>query len=304
MSDGNGPSEVRRRLEERYLRLARARRLRPIAAIVARFAEIEGGALGTMVSVQLFTTVIPLMIKGFSYMTGFADNASPGTVFIRELGLVHPTSDRVRSAFGESAGLRSSWTFLGVAGFLVWDIPMAITIAGIFAKAWHREPFGFTGKLWPGGGVVRALPDDDRSARPHRLRRRPPRRDAAAAVRGVAGARLDLLVGYPGAPGPRRWLRPSVPPARRPRRCADRRHRAAARLALALPAGPQRLGGTQADRCRDGAVDLVRCGWNRLGGDGVRRGGAVGAQRPVSDGHRVADRDISRYVAVNFIVLI
>lgn len=194
MSDGNGPSEVRRRLEERYLRLARARRLRPIAAIVARFAEIEGGALGTMVSVQLFTTVIPLMIKGFSYMTGFADNASPGTVFIRELGLVHPTSDRVRSAFGESAGLRSSWTFLGVAGFLVWDIPMAITIAGIFAKAWHREPFGFTGKLWPGGGVVRALPDDDRSARPHRLRRRPPRRDAAAAVRGVAGARLDLLV--------------------------------------------------------------------------------------------------------------
>ena len=150
MSDGNGPSEVRRRLEARYLRLAQARRLRPIAAIIARFSEIEGGTLGAMVSVQLFTTVIPLMIMGFSYMTGFADNASPGTVFIRELGLVHPTSDRVRSAFGDSAGLRSSWTFLGVAGFLVWGIPMAIMIAGIFAKAWRREQFSFVSKLWRG----------------------------------------------------------------------------------------------------------------------------------------------------------
>ncbi len=150
MSDGTGASDVRRRLEARYLRLARARRLKPVAAIIARFNEIEGPTLGAMVSVQLFTTVIPLMIMGFSYMTGFADNASPGTVFIRELGLVHPTSDRVRSAFGESAGLRSSWTFLGVAGFLVWGIPMAIMIAGIFAKAWRREPFSLVNKLWRG----------------------------------------------------------------------------------------------------------------------------------------------------------
>jgi hypothetical protein len=137
-------------LEARYRRLAEARHLKPIAAIAACFNEIDGSTLGAMVSVQLFTTVIPLMIMGFSYLTGFADNANPGTLFIRELGLVHPTSDRVRSAFGESAGLRSSWTFLGVAGFLVWGIPMAIMIAGIFAKAWRREQFGLAQKLWRG----------------------------------------------------------------------------------------------------------------------------------------------------------
>ena len=64
--------------------------MRPVAAIVARFNEIDGGTLGALVSVQLFTTVIPLIIMGFSYLTGFADNASPGTVFSRELGLVSP----------------------------------------------------------------------------------------------------------------------------------------------------------------------------------------------------------------------
>jgi hypothetical protein len=150
MSAGPSRPDVRRRLEGRYRRIAEARRLRPVAAVVARFSEIDGGTLGAVVSVQLFTTVIPLIIMGFSYMTGFADNASPGTVFSRELGLVSPLTDRVRAAFGHSSGLRSDWTFLGVAGFLIWGIPMSITIAGIFAKAWRRAPFGMVGKIWRG----------------------------------------------------------------------------------------------------------------------------------------------------------
>lgn len=145
---GANPQEVRRRLEERYRRLADDRRLKPLSAIMARFNEIDGGTLAAMVSVQLFTTVIPLIILGFSYMSGFADNASPGTVIIRELGLVSPLRERVRDAFGHSSGLRSSWTLLGVAGFLVWGIPMSTTIAGIFAKAWRRQQFGLAAKVW------------------------------------------------------------------------------------------------------------------------------------------------------------
>jgi hypothetical protein len=150
MGDDSTRSDVRLRVQDRYRRLAEARRLKPVAAIVTRFNEIEGGTLGAMVSVQLFTTVIPLMIMGFSYMRGFADNASPGTMITRELGLVRPEADHVRSAFGHSSALKSSWTFLGVAGFLIWGIPMGIMIAGIFAKAWRREQFGLMGRLWRG----------------------------------------------------------------------------------------------------------------------------------------------------------
>jgi hypothetical protein len=69
---------------------------------------------------------------------------------IRELGLVSPLTERVRVAFGDSSAFRSSWTFIGVAGFLVWGIPMSITIAGIFAKAWRREQFGLSQRLLRG----------------------------------------------------------------------------------------------------------------------------------------------------------
>jgi hypothetical protein len=150
MSAGRNPEDVRRRLKERYRRLADSRKKRPAAAIVARFNEIDGGTQAVLVSIELFTTVLPLIIIGFSYLSGFAENVSPGTLLIRELGLGYPLNDRVRAAFGASSGLRSSWTFIGVAGFLVWGIPMSITIAGIFAKAWRREQFGLGERLLRG----------------------------------------------------------------------------------------------------------------------------------------------------------
>ncbi|MUL64129.1 hypothetical protein BOO86_06595 [Mycobacterium sp. CBMA 234] len=150
MSDDADSPAMRQRVEDRYRQLAELRQLRPIVAVVNRFNEIDGGTLGTVVSVQLFTTVIPLAIIGFSYLTGFADNASPGVVVSRQLGLVSPLTDHVREAFGRASGLRSTWTFFGVAGFLAWGIPMSMTIAGIFAKAWRREPFGWGSRLWRG----------------------------------------------------------------------------------------------------------------------------------------------------------
>ncbi|TGD87436.1 hypothetical protein BayCH28_13780 [Mycolicibacterium sp. CH28] len=150
MTEGRGRDDVRRRLEKRYRRLEESRGLAPVAGLVARFTEIDGGTQGALVSTQLFTTVIPLIIIGFSYFSGFADNASPGTIFIRQFALEHPLKDRVREAFGHSSGLRADWSLIGVAGFLVWGIPMSITIAGIFAKAWRRQQFGLLARLLRG----------------------------------------------------------------------------------------------------------------------------------------------------------
>ena len=150
MSASDNRKDAHRRLEARSRRLTEARKKSPVAAVAARFIEIDGGTLGGIVSVELFTTVIPLIIIGFDFLSGFAENASPGTLIIRELGLVSPLTERVREAFGDASAFRTSWTFIGVAGFLVWGIPMSITIAGIFAKAWRRLQFGLGGRLLRG----------------------------------------------------------------------------------------------------------------------------------------------------------
>ena len=133
--------QVRQQFAEQLHRLTESRRLSPVAAVVARFKAIDGANQAVLLSVQLFTVVIPLMILGFSYFKGFAENASPGIMWIRELGLTGTNSDTVRGAFGNTAGLRSYWTALGIAAFAVWGIPMSMMVASMFAKAWQREPF-------------------------------------------------------------------------------------------------------------------------------------------------------------------
>jgi hypothetical protein len=145
--------DIHQHLAERRRRLNESRALSPLKAVLLRFKEIDGANQGVLVSVQLFTVIIPLMILGFSYFRGFAENASPGTLWIRELGLSGATSDTVRAAFGDTAALRSVWTVVGVAAFLVWGIPMSIMVASVFAKAWRREQFGTgqrlaRGALW------------------------------------------------------------------------------------------------------------------------------------------------------------
>jgi hypothetical protein len=145
-------AEARTRLKQYYDKLERSRTTALLVAVIKRFVEIDGLTLSGLVSIQLFTTIIPLIIIGFAYFSGFASNASVGDLFIRDLGLHHPFDDRVREAFGTSSGVQYVWTFLGLGAFLVWGIPMSIKVATIFAQAWRRQQFGMTEKLGRGAG--------------------------------------------------------------------------------------------------------------------------------------------------------
>src|SRR4051794_35437453 len=141
---------TRARWKERYARLERSRSGGPLVAAVKRFFDIDGLTHCGLLAIELFTTVIPLMILGFSYLSGFAEHESVGNVFINTLGLGGSSANTVRSAFGSSSALRSTWTIFGMASFLVWGIPMPITVASMFAAAWRREQFSLVSRLWRG----------------------------------------------------------------------------------------------------------------------------------------------------------
>lgn len=145
-------ADTRQRLEQRRQRLIESRKTQPLAAVIKRFLEIDGGNQGALVSLQFFTVVIPLIIIGFDYFSGFAANASVGDLFIRQLGLHPPLDARMREAFGAASEMKSIWSCLGIVGFLVAGIPMAVTIAEMFAGAWRREQFGIVQKLARGAG--------------------------------------------------------------------------------------------------------------------------------------------------------
>src|SRR3954465_7272662 len=93
--------------------LAQRRRVSFFVAVGQRFNEVDGGNQSVVLSVTLFTTVLPLIILSFSHASGFTENVNVGTLFDREAGLSGATSQAVRSAFGTASGLRSSWSVIG-----------------------------------------------------------------------------------------------------------------------------------------------------------------------------------------------
>jgi hypothetical protein len=62
---GNGTTSIGGSRSDR--RLADARKKRLPAAVATRFTEIDAATLGALVSIQLFTTVLPLIVIGFDY---------------------------------------------------------------------------------------------------------------------------------------------------------------------------------------------------------------------------------------------
>ncbi|MGB8858440.1 MAG: hypothetical protein WCC60_04260 [Ilumatobacteraceae bacterium] len=137
---------VASRLEQ----LEATRRLGLPVAATKRFFEIEGLDLGGLLALELFTTVIPLILIGFSWFSGFSNSLSFGDLLIRQLELDGDGASQMRGLFGTGASLKSTWTVVGLASFLVWGIPMSSQVAKMFARAWRRERFTFIEEVWRG----------------------------------------------------------------------------------------------------------------------------------------------------------
>ncbi len=134
----------------RYERLEESKKLRFIVVGTKRFFEIEGLDLAGLLALELFTTIIPLVLLGYSYASDFNANLSFGDFLIKWMGLSGASAADVQNLFGTSADLRSTWTFFGVMGFLFWGIPMSSQVAKVFARAFRRERWGFWTEVWRG----------------------------------------------------------------------------------------------------------------------------------------------------------
>ncbi len=130
--------------------LEASRRLGVPVAATRRFFEIQGLDLGGLLALELFTTVIPLILIGFGWFSGFSNSLSFGDLLIRQLELKGDGASQVRGLFGTGASLKNTWTVVGLGSFLVWGIPMSSQVAKTFARAWRRERFAFLQEVWRG----------------------------------------------------------------------------------------------------------------------------------------------------------
>lgn len=141
---------IKEHLAARYEHLEESKRLGFTVGTTKRFFEIEGLDLGGLLALELFTTIIPLILLGYSWASDFNANLSFADFMIKWMDLRGESAEQVQGLFGDSGDLRSTWTFLGIAGFLFWGIPMSAQVAKTYARAFRRERWPFWTEVWRG----------------------------------------------------------------------------------------------------------------------------------------------------------
>ncbi|MFM7684708.1 MAG: hypothetical protein ACKPDI_02140 [Actinomycetota bacterium] len=126
------------------------RLVRPAAAVAERFFAISGLDLGSFIALELFTTVLPIMLLGYGRLSDFSHDVSMGQLFVDMVGATGRDVVRIQREFGKASGILKTWTPFGVAGFLVWGIPMSLTVCRMYAAAWKRPQYSAMQRIWRG----------------------------------------------------------------------------------------------------------------------------------------------------------
>ena len=115
---------LKEQVTARYEHLEESKRVGLLVHATKRLFEVEGLDLAGLLALELFTTIIPLILLGYSWASHFDANLSFGDWMIKWMELKGESAVQVRNLFGTSANLKSTWTVIGIAGFLFWGIPM------------------------------------------------------------------------------------------------------------------------------------------------------------------------------------
>jgi uncharacterized BrkB/YihY/UPF0761 family membrane protein len=125
--------QVGRRREE----LERSRHVGLLLLVQRRFKEIEGGDLSVLISLSLFVAMVPIVLLGFSWLTGFSSSANLASFVVRHYGLHEPVAGIVRDTFASASADRSASSVLGVLSWAVAGFPLAVSVQKTFARAWR-----------------------------------------------------------------------------------------------------------------------------------------------------------------------
>ena len=101
------PQKLTQSFTHRMEELEDSRRLGTPVAATRRFFEIEGFDLSGLLALELFTTVIPLMLLGFGWASHFSSQLSFGDTLIKQLELTGAAAPAC-AAPGPSSGWAAS----------------------------------------------------------------------------------------------------------------------------------------------------------------------------------------------------
>lgn len=138
---------------EKIDKLEQNKRIGILPATTKRFFKISGADLAGLLTLSLFTTLIPIIVLGIGRLTLARPHLTVGDRLAQRIGIQGNLVNLMHDAFPSGKDLKPLYTFFGVAGYLIYGIPLAIQVGRIFAKAYDSRRFPYIieivrGTLW------------------------------------------------------------------------------------------------------------------------------------------------------------
>lgn len=105
-----------------------------LVASERRYREIRGSLFATTLGLNLFTTLLPLLV-GLAASDRFSSSRSASTFFIQEFDLQGAAAQAMQQAVGSASQAAQTATVLGLVGMVVSGVPLAGVLARAFALA-------------------------------------------------------------------------------------------------------------------------------------------------------------------------
>ena len=118
-----------------------------------RYGQIEGKHLSLVIAINLFVSIIPLLILGYAFLEAFNPHRSFGTVVVHAFHLTGNTARTVENTFTTASSGKSTALSISIISLLITGLDISATVQLAYARAFGVTPLSglqkyLRGAIW------------------------------------------------------------------------------------------------------------------------------------------------------------
>src|SRR6266550_4324371 len=111
-----------------------------LARSIRRYGQIEGKHLSLVIAINLFVSIIPLLILGYAFIEAFNPHRSFGNVVVHAFHLTGTTAQTVENTFATASSGKSTALSISIISLLITGFDVSATVQVAYARAFGVTP--------------------------------------------------------------------------------------------------------------------------------------------------------------------
>jgi len=136
----SGPHALITRAQQFRADLEQRPRVGFLVRSLRRYGQMEGKHLSLVIAMNLFVSIIPLLILGYAFLEAFNPHRSFGSVVVHAFHLTGKTAQTVENTFTTASSGKSTALSISIVSLLITGLDISATVQLAYARAFGVTP--------------------------------------------------------------------------------------------------------------------------------------------------------------------